>query len=156
VSAPAAKDEQSAAGRVELQGGLHPSGQPVKTLAHIGHAARQIDAHIPRNADHDSADKTRRSAASSTAPVIRSFTPDGRAASIHPGRRTIGVGKYRRRVGGRRRCRQPAGRRSHHRRRKSCQLAGAKPPVPTMSIAPPPKPKRQNLAQRAIGKTPLS
>ena len=47
-------------------------------------AARQIDADIARNADHESADNTRRSAVSSTAPVIRSVTPEGSSTSIMP------------------------------------------------------------------------
>jgi len=44
--------------RVEAQGGLNPRRQPVKAFPHVGDAARQIDADVARNADHDSADKT--------------------------------------------------------------------------------------------------
>ncbi len=84
IAAPAAKDEQRAAVRVELQHRLHPRGQTVEAFSHIGDAARQIDADIARNADHESADNTRRSAVSSTAPVIRSVTPEGSSTSIMP------------------------------------------------------------------------
>ena len=70
--------------RVETQGGLHPCRQPVKALSHVGDAACQIDADIAWNANHDSADKTRRNAPSSTAPVKRSFTPEVSSTSIVP------------------------------------------------------------------------
>src|ERR1700761_8124433 len=70
--------------RVEAQGGLHPSRQPVKAFPHVGDAAGQVDADIAGNANKDGADKTRRNAPSSTAPVRRSFTPEGSSISIIP------------------------------------------------------------------------
>ena len=70
--------------RVEAQGGLNPRRQSVEALPHVGDAARQIDADIARNADHDSAAKTRRNPISSTAPVRRSFTPEGSSTSMIP------------------------------------------------------------------------
>jgi hypothetical protein len=63
---------------------LDPSRQPIEALPHIGDAACQLDADIAGNADHDSADNTWRDIASSTAPVRRSFTPDGSFTSITP------------------------------------------------------------------------
>ena len=59
--------------RVELQRQLNPRREPVKAFPHVSDAACQIDADIARYADHDSADKTRRNAISSTAPVRPNF-----------------------------------------------------------------------------------
>ena len=84
--------KQRAAMRVETQGGLYPRRQPVKAFPHVGHAARQIDADVARNADHDSADKTRRNPTSSIAPVRRSSTPEGSSTSIVPSARRSGSG----------------------------------------------------------------
>jgi hypothetical protein len=84
LPATTAEHEQRTAMRVERQSGLHPRRQPIKALPHISDAARQIDADIARNADHDSADKTQRNATSSTAPVRRSLTPEGSSTSIIP------------------------------------------------------------------------
>lgn len=78
------KDKQRAAMRVELQHRLHPRGQPVEAFPHVRDAARQIDAEVAGNPDHDSADNTCRSAAASTAPMIRSFTPERSSTSITP------------------------------------------------------------------------
>ena len=78
--------------RIELQRQLNPRRQPVKAFPHAGHAACQVDTDIARYADHDSADKTRRSAISSTAPVKRSFTPVGSSTSIIPSTRRSGSG----------------------------------------------------------------
>src|SRR6516162_9426144 len=83
--------------RVEAQRGLHPSRQPVKAFPHVGDAAGQVDAHIAGNANHDSADKTRCNATSSTGPVSRSFTPEGSLISIIPsggrsGSANVGIG----------------------------------------------------------------
>ncbi len=84
ITTPAAKGEQRPAMRVELQHRLYPRGQSVEAFPHVGDAARQIDADIAGNADHDSADNTCRNAASSTAPVIRNFTPERSSTSITP------------------------------------------------------------------------
>src|SRR5580692_13089524 len=81
--------------RVELQHRLHPRRQPVEALPHIGDAARQVDADIARNPDHDNADGTRRNAASSTAPVRRSFTPEGSSTSMPPAGRSASGGDAR-------------------------------------------------------------
>ena len=134
IAAPASKDEQRAAVRVELQHRLHPSGQPVEAFPHVGDAARQIDADIARNADHESADNTRRSAVSSTAPVIRSVTPEGSNLD-HAARRPVGFRKGCRRIGRWRRCRQLPNRRSQRHRRKPGQLARAKLPSPRVKLA---------------------
>jgi hypothetical protein len=53
-------------------------------ITNLTAAACQVEADIARNADHDSADKTRRNATSSAAPVRRSFTPEGSSTSIIP------------------------------------------------------------------------
>src|SRR6185437_5662594 len=78
--------------RVELQHRLNPRRQPVKAFPHVGDAARQIDAHVARDANHDSADKTCCNTPPSTAPVRRSFTPERSSTSITPftGRSTVG------------------------------------------------------------------
>jgi hypothetical protein len=93
IAAPTAKDEQRAAMWVELQHRLHPRRQTIEALPHVGDAARQVDTHIAGNTDHDSADNTCRNAAASTAPVSRSFTPEGSSTSIAPmaGRSTVGL-----------------------------------------------------------------
>jgi hypothetical protein len=82
---------------------LNPCRQPVKAFPHVSDAACQIDADSAgnadhdsadktrRNADHDSADKTRRNATSSTAGQAQ-LHPRGQLDLDHPGGRPIGFG----------------------------------------------------------------
>ena len=79
--------------RVAAQPLLRPRGQPVKALCACRYAAHQVDTHIAGNTNHDSADNTCRNATASTAPVSRSFTPEGSSTSIAPlaGRSTVGL-----------------------------------------------------------------
>src|SRR6202035_5936702 len=68
-------------------------------ITNLTAAACQVEADIARNADHDSADKTRRNATSSAAPVRRSFTPEGSSARFSLVRRDAGAGASKRSCG---------------------------------------------------------
>ena len=89
-TAPAAKDEQMPAMRIEPQDLLHLQRQAVETLAHVGVAGRQPDPRARRKRDHrrrrgaSTAPIAAATAAGSTVPLILTLVPPRSAISIEP------------------------------------------------------------------------
>jgi len=90
ATAPATKDEQMPAVRVEPQDLLHLQRQPVEPLAHVGVTRRQPDAGPRRERDHrrrrgaSTAPIAAETAAGSTVPLILTLVPPRSAISIEP------------------------------------------------------------------------
>src|ERR1700712_721446 len=83
-----------AAERVLGQMLLHQHGKPDHALAHVRHAAGQVDAHARRQGDHrrSKAASTRPSTAASTVASTRNITPLVSTISIRPYGRDTGSG----------------------------------------------------------------